>query len=305
MRFRLTRHLLALLFTLVPAVSSGKTPSRAQELKVAIVPSNQSSKSIDETKSFGRCLEEQIGIRVALTVPNNYMAVVVGLGSGRIDLAVTDIMGYLLAEQDYQVIPIVRVKRFLSDHYYSMILVKKNGPKKLEDLTGKKFAYSDAISASSFILPHIAFKERGIKLGQEVAVGGMQAGIMSLLQNKVDAVGAYYFPPDSKGKIRDARDKLISMYPDIVAQTDVLWVSSKIPNEPVVARKDLDPDVIAKAKKAFSFCFKKHATLINNIDDAEPVDMVKLQEYKDFSKSVKQSGLDVGKILQQKKGRGH
>ena len=291
------------LILLLSQQTFGKMLRGANEvtLRFAVVPSNQAAKSIDNIKFFGQCLERQMpGIRISTIVPGSYMAVVEGLGAKKIDIALTDITSYIVADQKYGVELIARIKRFGSEYYYSMILVKKNGPiKTVQDLNGKKFAYSDAISASSYILPHIYLKSHNIKLAQEVSLGSMQAAIIGLLQNKVDAVGAYYFPPSSKGELRDAREKLLSVYPSLTDQTHVLWVSDRIPNEPVVARKGLSEAVIQKVKKAVPICFQEGARLINNIDDSEPVKAYQLREYKEFVAQVKGSGLDVGKILQE------
>lgn len=299
------KKLVAYLCTLA-AISSAHAAdplgSRNNPFKIAIVPSGQAAKALDSAKPVAKCIEQKSKIFVDVQVPNSYIAVVEAIGAQKVDLAFGDIVSFLIAKNKFGVEPFLQIIRYGSNSYQSAIFVKtKSNIKSVKDLNGKKFAYSDASSASSYIFPSILMKKNNKKFGQEVATGSMDVSIIALMQGQVDATAAYYNGPDSStGKINDARNRVEGIYPNISKETRVLWLSKPIPNEPVYIRKGISSNVKEKLAAAIPACIKEYPNYINNIQELNPV-KADNQEYSDFVKEIETSGLDISKIFSSKK----
>ena len=257
--------------------------SRNRPFRIAIVPSIHSNKSHEKPSEFSKCLEDESQMRINISVPSSYIAIVEALGSKKIDLAYGDITSFKLAEK-YGVEALLGTTHNLRKNYHSMILVRSSDSslKKIKDLNGKTFAYSDTSSSSSYILPQIQMKLEKVKFSQTVSTGSMDAAILALVQNKVEAAGAFYDAPTKKGgPIHDARRNLIKILPNILETTKILWISKKIPNEPIMIRTSIPKNVRSSIKKAIINCTKKYPRLINNIDSVYEIDP-KYNEYKAF-----------------------
>ena len=279
-----------------------KIGTHQRPIKVAIVPSVQASKSMVNMKPFVKCLEEETGLFFEFSSPSSYIAVVEALGAKKVDLAYPEIISALLAIKKYGdipgVAPLLKVGHFGRSHYYSVIIARNNGSvNKVEDLNRKKFGFSDKSSASSYIMPMILMKKLKMAFSHEFSAGSMEASIMALLQKKVDAVGGYYDPPMKEGGIaNDPRHRLEKTYPNIMQETKIIWTSESIPNEPIMARKDIDPTIKKSLIKSLKSCTLKYPRLINNIDALYDIGETD-KDYDKFLNLVLSSGLDIANIL--------
>lgn len=282
--------------------SSAQLGSHNNPLKFAIVPSGHAATALVKAKPVISCVEKDSGYFITLQIPNSYIAVSEAMGSNKIDLAFGDISTFLIARKKYNVEPFLQVIRYGVNYYQSMILVRADSKiTTINDLAGKKFAYPDASSASGYLLPLIEMKKNKHKFGQEVPTGSMDASITALLQKKVDAAAAYYNAPEPKTHaLRDARERLLGIYPDIAAKTRVIWTSQHIPNEPIFVRAGLPSELKAKLSVSIPKCISEYPYTINNIDK-----LVKIQkdsnDYDDYVKMLEESGLDIVKIFEKEK----
>ncbi|WGL60876.1 phosphate/phosphite/phosphonate ABC transporter substrate-binding protein [Pigmentibacter sp. JX0631] len=289
-------------------VAADQLGSRNNPLKIAIVPSGHATKALDSAKPVAKCIEDKSKIFINIQVPNSYIAVVEAIGAQKVDLAFGDIVSFLIAKNKFGAEPLLQVIRYGTTTYQSAIFVKSTSSiNEIKDLEGKKFAFSDASSASSYIYPKILMKKNNKKFAQEVPTGSMDASIIALMQGQVDAAAAYYNPPpisakekDGKSeKINDARNKVINIYPNIAKETKVLWLSKPIPNEPVYARKGLSEDLKAKLVPAIAECIKSYPNSINNMQELIPLKK-NSTDYDEFVKEVETSGLDIANIFSKK-----
>ncbi|APJ04614.1 phosphate/phosphite/phosphonate ABC transporter substrate-binding protein [Silvanigrella aquatica] len=274
--------------------------TRKNPLKIAIVPSGHSAKALDSAKPVAQCIEKKAKIFVNVQVPNSYIAVVEAMGAQKVDLTFGDIVSFLIARNKFGAEPFLQIKRYGSTSYQSAIFVKQDSPiKTVDDLNGKKFAYSDASSASSYIFPSILMKKNKKKFAQEVPTGSMDASIIALMQGQVDVAATYYNSPDKDGKIHDARSRVENIYPNISKDTRIVWLSKPIPNEPVYVRKGLSKELKEKLSIAIPACIKEFPNYINNIQELFPV-AADNNEYTNFVKEVETSGLDISNIFSKK-----
>ncbi|KAB8028523.1 phosphate/phosphite/phosphonate ABC transporter substrate-binding protein [Fluviispira multicolorata] len=296
----LMRTCLFLTSILFPTLVHAEAPlgSRNNPLKIAIIPQAQASKAIDNAKPVIKCIEQKTKLFIQVEVPNSYIAVTEALGSKQVDVAFSNILGYFLMEQNYGAEALFKVARFGTTDYQSFLIVKSDSKiKSISDLNGKSFAYGDAGSLTGYILPKLEMKRNKVNFAQELPTGSMDASIMALMQGKADAAAAFFNDPDPKtGKIRDARERLLTIYPDIVKKTNIIWKSELIPNEPVVIRKGIPKEIKEKLIKSMPSCMREHALLINDIDDLLPIEESD-NSYKDLIETLKKSDLDVAKVL--------
>lgn len=291
-------------FILLPCAqgNEGSLGSRNNPIKIAIVPSGHATKALQSATPVALCIEQKAHVTVDVQVPNSYVAVVEAMGSQKVDLTFGDISSFLMAKKKYDAEALLQIRRYGVSSYQSAIYVKADSPiKNVKDLNGKKFAYSDASSASSYIFPSILMKKNGQKFGQEVPTGSMDAALMALMQGQVDATAAYYNLPAESGKIRDARAKIQNIYPNIEKETRILWLSAPIPNEPVFVRKGLSSELKSNLASAISACVKQYPLYINNIEELTPVTGDNTT-YDQFIHEIETSGLEIMDIFAQRKG---
>lgn len=276
--------------------------SRNNPFKISIVPAGQAAKALDNAKPVAKCIEQKAKIIVDIQVPNSYIAVVEAMGSKKVDMVFGDIVSFLIARNKFGAEPVLQIVRYGMHSYQSALFVRNDSSiKTIYDLNGKKFAYSDASSASSYILPSILMKKNNMKFSQEVPTGSMDTSIIALMQGQVDVAAAYYNSPGTKtGKINDARARVENIYPNISRETRILWLSGPIPNEPIFVRKALSKDLKDKITTAVSSCIKEFPGYINSIQEVIPV-KTDNKDYAIFIKEIESSGLNISNIFSEKK----
>ena len=275
---------------------------RDQPIKIAIIPTHQANKALNNGSDIAKCFEKESKLFFDLIIPNNNMAVVEALGAKRVDVVVGDNTTFFAAKK-FGVKPILQVSHHGFDHYESMIIAtKKSGIKSLEDLKGKKFSFacSDKASISSCILPLYELSKLGLIPYKELIAGTMDTAIAAVLQGKVDLAGAFHSAAelDKKGqviKIRDARRNVVKTFPKVIEETNIIWLSEDIPNEPVIVREDLSDDIVEILKKTLPICFRRHPG-INDIDDLIPITKKGLDRIDELFKIVHATGIDFAQI---------
>jgi phosphonate transport system substrate-binding protein len=172
--------------------------------------------------------------------------VVEAFGSNRADIAVINSFGYLLANSKYGAVARLRNLRHGKDTYFGAIMVsEKSKIKKLSELNGKRFAFTDAASTSGYLFPLKLLNENKIKIKNFVFAGTHDNVITKIYQGQVDAGGAFYVDPID-GKMQDARTKVLTQFPDVEQKVKVLQITDPIPNDPFIFRKNLPEVVVSK-----------------------------------------------------------
>jgi len=201
------------------------------------------------------------GFYVETSVPTSYVAVVEAFGTDKADFATFTTSAYILAKdvKKYSVEPLFTIARGVhgSDTTYKGQIITRadSGINTLEDLKGKKFAYTDPSSTSGFILPNKIFTDKGIQLGSTIFAQKHDNVVTMIYQGQVDAGATYYTPPDvieKDGKkvseIRDARMRVLKQYPDVEEKIKIIGFTQEVPNEPWVIRGNLFKDPLLNDK---------------------------------------------------------
>lgn len=129
--------------------------------------------------------------------------------------------------------------------YNSIIITKKSsGLKTLEDLKGKKWAFTSSHSTSGTLVPTVMFSKKGIDpqkyFSKVVYSGGHEASVLALIAGKIDAVSTGTIPfSRGVGRLWERED------------FNVVWTSELIPGAPIAVRKDLPNSLKMALKGAF------------------------------------------------------
>lgn len=224
-----------------PAAELG---SRDNPVRLYFTPSVDADTIATNSREFIRFLEQETGHYYRTGIPTSYIAVVEAFGSGRADIGAMNSFGYLMAHERYGAEAHLKMIRHGVDYYQGQIVVRSDsGIETIADLAGKRFAFTDPSSTSGYLFPLKMLHDEGVRLGHETFAMKHDNVITMVYQGQVDAGSAYYSAPAADGSIRDARQRVLTQFPDVAERVHILAITDKIPNDPFVFRKDLPAEV--------------------------------------------------------------
>jgi len=228
------------------AASTGpRIGSFDRPVSLAFTPSQESATIATNGAAIKAALEKATGLAWKVTTMTSYAAQVEGMCSGSIDVGFFAPLQMTLLIGKSCGTPVLGALRKdattgqLSTTYQSQILVRTDsGLNSIADLKGKKFAFVDPLSASGYVYPTLAIKN---KTGQEpktffsqtIFAGGHPQAALAVFNKQVDAAAMFI----------DARDSLVAANPTIKTDTKVIDTAGPIPNDGVALRKGFPDDV--------------------------------------------------------------
>ncbi|MDP3115147.1 MAG: phosphate/phosphite/phosphonate ABC transporter substrate-binding protein [Candidatus Cloacimonadaceae bacterium] len=259
MRIKLTILSMILLFALAACMSESTRIGRANRnlgtkknpIKMYFVPSLEAGKVVASGEAIARHLERETGYHFKVAVPTSYAAVIEALGSFQADIAWLPTYAYVLAKDKYDAeVRFMTVRNELTK-YRGQFLARSDSPvKSIEDISGRIIAYTDAASASGYIYPSAILKQKGIVAKDITFAGGHPQAILSLYSGRADVACTYWSPADASGRPKDAREKLLDTYPDILEKISIIGFTDWIPNDTVTFRKSIPAEIADKLSKA-------------------------------------------------------
>jgi phosphonate transport system substrate-binding protein len=223
-----------------------KLGTRDNPVKIYFTPSVDANSIATNSDHFLKFMEKTTGLYFKSGIPSNYIAVVEAFGSARADIAVMNSFGYLLANTKFGAEAKLKTLRHGKDYYAGAIFVsEKSGIKTLKDLQGKKFAFTDASSTSGYLFPLKILNDSKVKLGNTTFAIKHDNVITMVYQGQVDG-GAAFYSDAYDGQIKDARERVLTQFPDVEKKVKILKITDKIPNDPFVFRKGMPADVTKK-----------------------------------------------------------
>lgn len=221
-----------------PELGSEKNP-----IKFFFVPSVDVKLLEDTSKVMSDWLEKNTPYKFKILIPPSYIAVVEAFGTGRADVAALNTYGYIIAHEKYGAEARLITIRYGESTYQAQFLARSDSKiKKLEDLNGKKIAFVDPASISGYLLPLKYLKDRGIKPKETMFAMRHDNVISMIYQHQVDAGATFYSPPEA-GEIQDARRLVKSQYPDVEDKIKIIALTTPIPNDPIVFRKEMPEEM--------------------------------------------------------------
>ena len=220
-------------------------------VKMYFVPSAEVDQVVTSGSAIAEHLQETTGYVFKTAVPTHYAAVIEAMGTGEADIAWLATFSYLLAHEKYGVDVALKTVRF-GDHQYrgQLIAHKDSGIKSIEDVAGKKIAYTDAGSTSGYIYPSALLAQMGIKTGDTFYAGGHPQAVLAVYEGTADVGCTYWSPPRDDGSVGDARRAVRETYPDVVEKVVIIGYTDWIPNDTVSFREGVPAEMRTKIVNA-------------------------------------------------------
>lgn len=283
------------LFIFVTCTSKSEVGTPENPIKIALVPGQDTKLLQENGKELEAYLEQKTGLPFEVTVPVSYVAVIEALGSKRADLAIMNTFGYILAHEKYGADVALTGVYKGRKVYWGQIIARKDGPKNIKELNGKKVAFVDPSSGSGFVLPTKLLKDQNVQPKEIVFAGRHDSVVTMVYQRRVDA-GATYHTPAEEGIPQDARKLVLTQFPDVFEEIVILTKTEPIPNDPVVFRKDFPPalrktivDAIKKMVKE-----EKGGKILYNLYHMDDFQDATHKDYEPVQKML----LEIGKSAQ-------
>lgn len=224
--------------------SHAETFDPDRPISIAFVPSRDTEKVMESAAPIAKAISEAIGREVKVSIPVSYAVVIEGIGGKTVDCAFMPSLAFVLARQHYGVNPLLIVMRKGQKTYRGQIVALAGRFKSLQDLKAKKFAFTDPSSASGHLFAKALLLKNGIDPDKDFKLamfaGGHDKVLFAILQGNVDA-GATF---------DDARNLLVSRFPDIRDRITVIAYTDPIPNDNVSCGRHLPADLQQKIKMA-------------------------------------------------------
>jgi phosphonate transport system substrate-binding protein len=247
MRRLLHIALIGFLGLVSPAIAQVGSPG--QPLRVVLIPADGGTE--DGTKAdyqpIFSAVSGMTGLKFDIRVGQSYGAVVEAMCSGSADIAFVGPVTYIQANQRHCADLLAVAVEKGQSIYYAGIFAKANSPiKSLKDLKGKRMAFGDVNSTSSFVFPVTMIMDAGLDPVHDLAAirltGSHANSLAALVQGQVDASALSF----------DSFDKAIEQKAVDPSTIRVVAKSMAIPYPPIVMNTKLPPALKDKLRRAFA-----------------------------------------------------
>ena len=223
------------------AISLLSTSSMASEaIKFAVTDIEGLEALQQEFSGFETSLEKATGLEIELFPVNSRTAAVEALNSGQVDLVLTGPAEYVVLKELNQPQIVVAWQR---PDYFAQIAVLATGDiKSVEDLKGKKVSFGSVGSTSQHLGPAQTLSDHGLvyNTDYEPIILARNVAAEALIRGDISAIGL------NQGHLASIRKN----FPDVAFA--VVARGRDLPNDILVARKDLPAEVVEKVRGAFA-----------------------------------------------------
>jgi len=224
----------ALALTLVTAFSAVAEPVRFAVTDIEGLEALQ-----QEFGGFQKELEKLTGLDIELIPVSSRTAAVEAMNSGHVELVLTGPAEYVVMKELSNPRIVVAWQR---PDYFAQVAVLANGPiRSVEDLKGKKVSFGSVGSTSQHLGPAQVLADFGIMYGKdyEGVIISRNVAAEALIRGDIAAIGLNY------GHLNSIRKAFPNAAFAVVAR------GRDLPNDILVARKDISEDVFVKIRDAF------------------------------------------------------
>ncbi len=243
------RQILKIAFVSLLGLMAPIAAQAAEPLRVVLIPADGGTE--DGTKAdyqpIFNAVSRMTGLTFDIRVGQSYGAVVEAMCSGSADIAFVGPVTYIQANQRHCAELLAVAVEKGQSIYYAGIFAKANSAiRSLKDLKGKRVAFGDINSASSFVFPITMLMDAGLDPARDLAAirlaGSHANSLAALVQGQVDASALSF----------DSFDKAIAQKAVDPATIRVVAKSMAIPYPPIVMNTKLAPALKDKLRKAFA-----------------------------------------------------
>ena len=211
-----------------------------KELKFGVIPLEAPAMMHRRYQPLTEYLTQSLGRTVELVVGLDYMQTIKDLEDGVTDLAFLTPTTYIEAHDKFGAVLLVKALRKGLPYTHAAIVARSgSGIERLEDLRGKRFAFGDRMSTSSYLIPRSMLAEAGVRLEDlkdHAFLGHHDDVARAVLAGEYDAGGLM---ESTAGKFLEQGLK-------------VLKTSIEIPEFNICASKGLDAGTLESIKKALT-----------------------------------------------------
>jgi phosphonate transport system substrate-binding protein len=202
---------------------------------MGVEPFDSASLMLPVYQQVAEQLQMKLGCTVQLNITTNYTAEVEAMRAKTLEVGEFGPLGYIFAKQLANAQPVATFADSSGTpltYYASIVTWSGSGITSLDQVKGKKFAYSDPASTSGHLYPAFALKKMGIDPDtgiQAIYAGSHTASFVAIKNHKVDA-----------GELNSDRIAAATKTGDYAAANfPTLWKSDPIPEDPITVRGDL------------------------------------------------------------------
>jgi phosphonate transport system substrate-binding protein len=205
----------------------------AQDLRIGIYPYDGTERGKESFSIFAKYLSDQTGHEIKSIVTSNYAEISERVRNNSLDIAWVNSTTYINLKKEIPNIRYVATYSYYDEEsdtrtpYYSSVIVslKKSGIKKLNDLKGKKFAFTDINATAGYIIPKMLLEKQNInpeKYFQKIFYMKEHDRLLKAVQaGSVDAGGVSKMNYNS----------FVKLYGDIF---NIIAESNPIPHDPII-----------------------------------------------------------------------
>lgn len=240
------RFLLAMLAAAIALPSGYSAAAEKPRLRFAVGPYQPTPGDTRKAyEPFFKYIADKLGADYELVVTNDWAGISLALTNQQVDVTWMGPWGYVLAHYQGGAEAIATVKYDGKPTYHSIMLARPDLEieKWPDDAKGLRLSLADVGSTSGWLIPTYYFKSMGIdpKTYFQYRDGASHAANVTAVANgQVDLASDYNRNLDAmigKGLVK-------------ADQVKVVWQSEPLPNDALVARKGLDPQIIERIRAA-------------------------------------------------------
>jgi phosphonate transport system substrate-binding protein len=213
-------------------------------LTFGVEPYDNTSVLIPAYQALSADLGHELGCKVDLQIADSYVAEILAMKNGKLDMGEFGPAGFVFASQQAGAIPLASYAGSNGQlaTYTAGIWVKKGSPiTSLKKLAGHTLALAETGSTSGDWEPRYALVQAGVQKQVKIEyAGGHPESLQALLHGKVDAAEIN----------SQAESRAIASHIFDPSQYTQLWKSQPIPNDPICASGTLSAAAQTAIKNA-------------------------------------------------------
>ena len=147
-------------------VSSFRVTTTGDEMiKLGVVPLDSPAQMYRKFGPLAEYISAQTGREVVFKLTPTFTDAVKDIGTGVADICYMTPSTYIEAHEKYGVDLLAKAVRKGTPYSHTIIVAREDSPLgRLEDLKGRTFAFGDAMSTSSYMVPRYMLEKAGVKL---------------------------------------------------------------------------------------------------------------------------------------------
>ncbi len=232
--------------------------TRDRALMMGVIPLDSPAEMYRRFSPLADYLSRSLGRRVELSTAVNFEQTLKDFEEGVTQLAYLTPTTYLEAKKKFGAVLLVQALRNGVPYTHSVIVVRSGGEiTSVEDIKGKRFAFGDRMSTSSYLIPRVMLAEAGVELDglkHYSFLGRHDTVAAAVLAGEYDA-----------GGIRESTATLFES-----RGLTVIKKSIDIPEFNICVSKDMDPATAERIKHALTSMDRRDAEQARSLTMIDP-----------------------------------